>query len=125
MRGDYRSWLGGQGELELVEQQYEFGFRLSVAGEQQFAAIGGRHVEVDHLHGGELLDGAPWRQAGRQGLQSPSQGDVQAVGQEGDEDVRLDAALELMEQRPDGEVALQVFEGLLDADELKIQTQVA
>src|SRR6516165_12646543 len=106
MRGDYRSWLGGQGELELVEQQYEFGFRLSVAGEQQFAAIGGRHVEVDHLHGGELLDGAPWRQAGRQGLQSPS---------------RLDADLELMGQRPDGEVALPVFEGLLDADELKIQ----
>src|SRR6516225_6318886 len=61
MRGDYRSWPGGQGELELVEQQYEFGFRLSVAGEQQFAAIGGRQVEVDHLHGGELLDGAPWR----------------------------------------------------------------
>jgi len=32
-------------------------------------------------------------------MQAPRQGDVQAVGQEGDEDVRLDACLKLVKRR--------------------------
>jgi hypothetical protein len=34
---------------------------------------------------------------------------VQAIGQEGDEDVRLDAGLELVKDRPDSEVAFDVL----------------
>jgi hypothetical protein len=46
-------------------------------------------------------------------MQAPRQGNVQAVGQEGDEDVRLDARLELVKDRPDREVAFEVLERLL------------
>ena len=47
-------------------------------------------------------------------MQAPRASDVQAIGQKGDEDVRLDASLELVKDRPDREVALEVLERLLD-----------
>src|SRR5437763_12893514 len=53
-------------------------------------------------------------------MQAPRKSDVQAIGQEGDKDVRLDAGLELVKDRPDREVALEVFEGLLDRDQQQI-----
>ena len=56
--GDPGRWLGRQLELELVDQQLQLGFRLGVAGEAEFASIGGRQVDVDHLDGGELLERA-------------------------------------------------------------------
>jgi hypothetical protein len=43
---------------------------------------------------------------------------VQAVGEEGDEDVRLDAALMLVIDRPDGEISLERLERLLDGSQL-------
>ena len=118
--GDFRGRLGGQLQFELVEQQAQLGFGLGVAGEQQLAAVGGRHVHVDHLHGGELLQHAARRQPRRQGVQAPRQRDVQAIGQEGDEDVRLDARLALMEDRPDGEIAFEVLERLFDRDQPQV-----
>ena len=50
-----------------------------------------------------------------------SQSGVQAIGQEGDEDMRFDPGLVLMEDRPDGEVAVKVLEGFFDADEQQVQ----
>ena len=47
-------------------------------------------------------------------MQAPRQSDVQAIGQEGDEDVRLNTCLKLVKDRPDREVALEVLERLLD-----------
>ena len=41
---------------------------------------------------------------------------MQAIGQEGDEDVRLDPGLELVKDQPDRQVAFEVFERLLDRD---------
>jgi hypothetical protein len=43
---------------------------------------------------------------------------VQAVGEQGDEDVRLDAALMLVIDRPDGKIALERLERLLDGSQL-------
>jgi hypothetical protein len=43
-----------------------------------------------------------------------AEGDVQAVGEEGDEDVGLDARRLLVVDRPDGEVALQGSKRFLD-----------
>src|ERR1039457_5106208 len=43
---------------------------------------------------------------------------VQAVGQEGDEDVRLDAFFFLRKDRPDRQIALERFERFLDSDQL-------
>jgi hypothetical protein len=41
--------------------------------------VGGRGMQIDHLHRRELFDGAAWRQAGGQGAQATAEGDVQAV----------------------------------------------
>src|SRR6202045_2910919 len=59
-------------------------------------------------------------QPGRQRMQAPRKSDVQAIGQEGDEDVRLNACLELVKDRPDRQVALEVFERLLDRHQQQI-----
>jgi hypothetical protein len=37
-------------------------------------------------------------------MQAPRKSDVQAIGQKGDEDVGLDARLELVKDRPDRQV---------------------
>src|SRR5580704_137286 len=65
----------------------------------QGAAVGGREMHVEHLDSCELVEHGSRREARRQRLEPGAQGDVQAVGQEGDEDVRLDAVLELMVDR--------------------------
>jgi hypothetical protein len=50
-------------------------------------------------------------------MQASRKSDVQAIGQEGDEDVRLDARLKLVKDRPDREVAFEVLERLLDRNQ--------
>jgi hypothetical protein len=57
-------------------------------------------------------------EAGSERVQAPLERDVQAVGEKGDEDVRLDALWVLMEDRSAGEVALEVLERFLDRYEL-------
>ena len=46
-------------------------------------------------------------------MQAPRESDVQAIGQEGDEDVRLDAGLELVKDWPDREIAPRLRWGRL------------
>jgi hypothetical protein len=91
-----------------------------VASEHEFSAVSCRDVGVDNLDRGELLERAARSEPRRQGMQTPPEGDVQAVGQESDEDVRLDACLFSMEDRPDGEIALEALEGFLHGDQLEI-----
>src|SRR3977135_1255907 len=50
----------------------------------------------------------------------PGESDVQARGQKGNEDVRLDAGLELVKDRPDREIAFEVLERLLDRNQQQI-----
>jgi hypothetical protein len=57
--GDFRWWLGGQLQFQLIQQEAELGFGLGIEGEQQLAAVGGRQVHIDHLHGGELWPRTP------------------------------------------------------------------
>jgi hypothetical protein len=111
---------GGRAELEPVDQELQFGFGLGVAGEHDLAPVGGRQMDVDHLDGGELFERAARGQPGRQGMQAARQGDLHAVGQEGDEDVGLDPPLVLMEDRADRQVALEILERLFDGDELDV-----
>ena len=111
--GDFGWRLGGQLQFQFVQQEVELGFRLGITSEQQLAAVGGRQVHVDHLHGGKLLQHAARRQPRRQRIQAPRQRDVQAIGQEGDEDVGLDACLELVKDRPDRQVAPRLRGGRL------------
>ena len=121
MRGaDFRDRLRGQDEFEFVDEEGEFRLWLGVAGQEQLTTIGGRDVQVNHLHAGELFDGAAWRQAGGQRVEPPVERDMEAIGQEGDEDMRLDARLVLVKDRPNGEVAFEVSERPLDTDEVEI-----
>ena len=60
-------------EFELVDEELQLGLRLGVAGQHQFAAVGGREMDVDHLDGGELFEGAAGGQPRRQGAQAALQ----------------------------------------------------
>ena len=91
-----------------------------MASELQFAAVGGGDVHVDHLNGGEFIEQAARGQARRQSLQTMADGDVEAIGEEGDEEVGLDALGLLVMDRPDGEIALEVSKRFLHLTELQI-----
>lgn len=78
------------------------------------AAVGGGEMHVDHLEGREFFENGSRRQAGGQLPGLELEGDVQTVSDEGDEDVGLDALVELMVNGPEAEVAFQFLEGLLD-----------
>ena len=53
-------------------------------------------------------------------MEAPLQRDLQAVRQECDEDMGFDPVLVLMEDRPDRQIAFQVFERLLHANKLSV-----
>ena len=93
---------------------------MGVAGEQNLAPVGSRQMNIDHLDGGKFFERATRSKSGRQGMKSPGQGDLHAVGQKGDEDVGFDAALVLVEDRTDGQIAFEIAEGLFGGDELRV-----
>ena len=84
------------------------------------ASVDGWDVHVNHLHGGKLIEHGTRRKPRRQRPQSIAESDVQAIGEKGDENVRLNARLELVMDRADGEIAFQIFKCLFDSDELQI-----
>jgi hypothetical protein len=53
-------------------------------------------------------------------MQAARQRDMQAIGQEGNEDVNLDARLEQVKERQDRQIALEVLERLLDRHQQEI-----
>jgi hypothetical protein len=61
-------------------------------------------VDVDHLNGGEFFDPTVWRETWRQAVQAKTDGDVLVAGEEGEEgeeNVGVDASLLLMIDRPE------------------------
>ena len=93
-----------------MQQQLVVACGLGVARQRQMPPVGGRQMDIDHLQGGELLQDGPRRQSRRARPGHVLQGDVQAVGDEGEEDVRLDPVLALMEDRADRQVVLKLLE---------------
>jgi len=89
----------------LGQEQLLVGVRLSIAVQDQNPTIGGRHPHIDYLHRDEFLQRRAQSQSGSQGLEPIPQGDLQAVGDEGHEDVGLDALVGLMVDGANGEVA--------------------
>ena len=67
-RGDAWWWLRRQIELELLDQELLLGPQLGVTAHDQGAAIGRREIYVEHLHGSELVEHGPRREASRQRL---------------------------------------------------------
>ena len=94
--------------------------RLGMARQHQMAPVGGRHMDVDHLQIGELLEDGTWGEAGRLWPGEVLQGHEQAVGDERDEDVRLDPFLELVEDGPDRKMVLELLERLFDFRKLHV-----
>jgi hypothetical protein len=68
------------------------------------------------LHGCQLVEHGSRSEAASERFEPGTQRDVEAVGEERDEDVRLDALLEVMVDRTQAEVILEVLEGGLDLD---------
>ena len=98
--------------MQPVEQQSLVGLRLGVTAQDQGAAVGGRQVHIDHLDGGEFLQGGPWGQPRREGAQTGLQGDLETIGQEGDENRCCDPRIQWVVNGANTEVALQLFERL-------------
>ena len=86
--GDPRSRLDGQVEIELLQEELLIGIEFGVAAEDQRAAVRCREVDIEHLDSSEFVEDSPRSEAARQRSQPRPQGDVQAIGQERDEDVR-------------------------------------
>ena len=96
------------------------GVGLRVAREDELPPVGRREVYVEQLHLGKLVQDVTDGEAGRVGPKLRLQGDVQAVGEEGDEDMRLDARRVLMIDRPDGQFVLEGLEDGLDLDQVQV-----
>jgi len=105
--------LLGQCQVQLTQEQFVLPVRLGVARQHQMAPVGGRHMNVDHLQSGKLVEDGTWGEAGRLWSGEILQGYEQAIGDERDEDVRLDARFELVEDGADGKIVLQLLERLL------------
>ena len=93
---------------------------LGAAAQEQFAAVGGGDDHVEQLQAGELLEDDARHQAGGQRAELLAQGDGQAVRQEGDKEVGLDAGGLVMEDRTQPEIALERAEGFLDVAQLHV-----
>lgn len=93
---------------------------LGVAGHGEPPAVHGGDLHIDHLHGLELFEHAARGQP-RSALLAPlPEGHVQAVGEERDEDVRLDLRFELMVDGADRQVPFEVTEGFLHLGKLDV-----
>ena len=75
---------------------------------------------LDHLDGGEFLQGGSWGQTRSEGAQTRLQGDLETIGEEGDENVRFDAPIHLMIDQPNAQVTLEFFEHLFDLGQLDV-----
>ena len=95
LAGGGNPWWGlrGQVKLELLHEELLIGIEFCIASENQCAAVGGREVHIQHLDGSELVEHGLGSEAACQRFEPGAQRDVQTIGHEGDEDVRLDPSM--------------------------------
>src|SRR2546427_5551172 len=80
---------------------------FSDAAQAKLTAIGGGQNDVGTLERGEPCQGSGWREVRMISPQQMFQRHPQRIAQKRHQDVRLEAGLNLMKQRPDRELALQ------------------
>ena len=95
-----------------------FGFGESL--HAQLAAVGGRDGYIEHVDFTHPPQHAAGTQPGGGSLVEFLKGDVQALGEEADEDMRFDAFVELMKDRPQFKVALERAEAFFDARQVDV-----
>ena len=122
LSGGTDAWrrLRRQGEIELFEQDFVIGFGLGVTAQDELSTVGGRKVHIEHLNGGGLVEHCPRGKSRRQGAQSGAQSHLQAISDKGDENVGLDAMLELVKDGTQLQVVFEIFERCLDLDQLNV-----
>src|SRR6516164_9542954 len=98
-----------------------FGFGLGVARQDNCASVGGRQMNIDHLHAFELFQYSARGKARSQFVESATQSHIQAVSDKGHEDFTVNPFLELMKNGTDGQIPLEVAEGFLDLGQLDIK----
>jgi len=118
---DTRWSLGRQSQFELIKEDALISLRLGMATQDEGATVGGWEVDIEHLHGSELLDHGTRGESWGQRSQAGTQRDVETVGQEGDENVSFDAVFELMINGTKTQIALEVLEGRLDFGQLDVK----
>src|SRR5215468_11732265 len=119
--GDPRSRLDGQVEVELLHEELLIGIEFRIAAEDQLAPVCCGEVDIEHLDSSELVEDGSRSEAACQRPQPRPQRDVEAIGQERDEDVRLDATDQLMVDRSQLQIVLEVLKGGLHLDQLDIE----
>ena len=67
-------------QFELVEKELELGLWLGITRKDYGAAITGGQMNVDHLHGAELLKHRRGSESGSQVSQTVPQSDMKTVG---------------------------------------------
>ena len=101
-------------ELQLSKQEQLILLWLRITGHDDYATVRRGQFDIDHLHGGELFEYGPRRQARRQCLQPLLQRDQQTIGQKRNENMCFNSGIELVTDRTDRQIALQLLERLLD-----------
>ena len=106
--------------MQLFQQQLQVFFRLCIAWQDQGAAVGRGQIHIDHLQGGELFQHGTWCQSRGQRTGALFQGDLQAIGHEGDQDMRFHTPVFLVVEGAQLQIAFQFLEGLFDFRQLHV-----
>lgn len=69
-------------------------------------------MDIDHLNCGELFEQAARGEASREPSEASGDGDVEAISEERDEDMRFDPAFFLVVDRPDGVYSYNLWANL-------------
>ena len=118
---DFRRRLSGKLELQLPKQEQLILLRLCITGQDDHPIVRRGQFDIDHLHGGEFFEHDPRRQSRRQRLQPLFQRDQQTISQKRNENMGFDSGFELVIDRTDRQIVLQLLERLLDLDQLQIE----
>jgi hypothetical protein len=111
-------WWARQPPIQFRQEHLLVRFGLGIAGEDQLAPVG---AGVEHLDRTELVQDLSHGEARSLQPQLLLERDVYIVGDEGEEDMRLDPALQLMINRSHGEIAFEFLECGLNLSELQIE----
>ena len=95
-------------------------FRFGVTSHLKLAPVGGRDGDIEHLDFAEALEHAPGTQSGGRLLVVFLKGNVQAVGEEADEDMGFDTLVELVKDRTQAQIALESAEAFFDSHQVHV-----
>ena len=96
-------------------------FGFCITGEDEFASVGCGEVDIEHLDGGEFFQRLAGCQSRGVSREKRFEGHLQAVSDEGYEDVAFDSIPVLMENGANVQIAFQRSEYGLHLNELQIE----